>query len=133
MRPDPALPQDKEHCIICGIHTRSRGDDFWIERHGLRFCSPEHLELFKERYYNFLHTPSWYPKRRVMADRKKKEERSTHKIARLVGEMLPDVGTPEREKMIKEIKSLTTTNCWFLEYEIAKILKMVMSEFHEVE
>jgi hypothetical protein len=52
---------DIQRCIICGSPTRSRGNDSWIQMHGVRFCSRECEDIFEEKYFHSLHTPDWYP------------------------------------------------------------------------
>jgi hypothetical protein len=52
---------DIQRCIICGDPTRTRGNDCWIQKYGVRVCGTDHLHAFEEKHYRSLHTPFWYP------------------------------------------------------------------------
>ena len=66
-----------------------------------------------------------------MTAKRKQQRPLLTKMANELAKALPDIGTPEREALGKEILGLSITNCWWLEYEIGKVFKVMMSEFNE--
>jgi hypothetical protein len=52
-----------------------------------------------------------------------KNERITAKIEKKFLRTLPEVGTKEHDRMMENAKSLTTTNCGWIEYQLAQLLK----------
>ncbi len=47
--------------------------------------------------------------------------------------LLPEKGTPEYDQLCEEIQGLTTTNCWYVEYALAKFLIGTFTDYEKLE
>jgi len=62
---------------------------------------------------------------------KKRDKKIITKMVDAFLKTIPEPDTPGREKLIKEVSKLSETNCWWLEYELGKILRVIMPELED--
>ena len=72
--------------------------------------------------------PCKYPALRVS-----KNDKQIRRLANYFLRLLPEPGSPKFDKLRKEIAQLSTINCWYMEYSIAKFLIANCTEYQDLE
>jgi len=69
-------------------------------------------------------TPLNYPVYRIT-----KKTPEIRRLTNIIMRALPEKDSPEFLKLKEEIGKLSTTNCWFVEYEVAKFLIRTFQDY----